>query len=49
MSFWDHAIFIFTDGLKTETNTVSEVISEDLVISLSLRLPNTWKCYLSKT
>ena len=37
----DYATSIFTDRSKTETGTGSGVFSEDLGISVSLRLPNT--------
>lgn len=36
-----HSIFLFTDGLKTETGTVSDTLSENLVFYLPLRLPNS--------
>ena len=38
---WDYVISIFTDGSKTENGTGSGIYSDDLDISLSLRLPNS--------
>lgn len=36
---------LFTDGSKTETGTGSWIFSDDLDISVSLRLPNTYMIF----